>query len=60
MTWRFARSRLSADERRLADFRGQGRSWGEIADQLGENADALRFRLTRALDRVAQDLCLAD
>jgi RNA polymerase sigma-70 factor (ECF subfamily) len=52
------RGRLSADERRLADFRSQGHSWVEIGAELGENADALRFRLTRALDRVAQDLHL--
>jgi RNA polymerase sigma-70 factor (ECF subfamily) len=52
------RSRLSEEERQLADLRGQGLSWAEIAAQLGENADALRFRLNRALDRVAQDLRL--
>jgi hypothetical protein len=39
-------------------LRGQGDSWAEIAAKLGENADALRFRLDRALDRVAQELCL--
>jgi len=54
------RSRLNEDERRLADFRGQGHSWAEIAAELDENADALRFRLDRALDRVAQELCLDD
>jgi len=54
------RSRLSEEERKLADLRGQGLSWAEIAAQLGENADALRFRLNRALDRVAQDLRLED
>jgi RNA polymerase sigma-70 factor (ECF subfamily) len=54
------RGRLSADERRLADFRGRGHSWAEIAAELGENADALRFRFNRALDRVARDLSLDD
>lgn len=54
------RGRLTEEERRLADFRGQGHSWVEIAAELGENADALRFRLNRALDRVAQDLRLED
>jgi RNA polymerase sigma-70 factor (ECF subfamily) len=52
------RGRLSEDERLLADLRGQGYSWVEVAAQLNENADALRFRLNRALDRVARDLRL--
>lgn len=50
------RSRLSVDERRLADWRGAGRSWQEIASELGEKPDATRARLTRALDRVCADL----
>jgi RNA polymerase sigma-70 factor (ECF subfamily) len=52
------RNRLSGEERRLADLRGTGSSWPEIAAEVGENADALRFRLTRALDRVASELRL--
>jgi RNA polymerase sigma-70 factor (ECF subfamily) len=54
------RSRLSEQECKLADLRGQGLSWPEIAAQLGDNADALRFRLNRALDRVAKELRLED
>src|SRR5207247_7578074 len=54
------RNRLSGEERRLADLRGAGSSWPEIAAEVGENADALRFRLTRALDRVAAELRLDD
>ncbi|HLJ95040.1 MAG TPA: sigma-70 family RNA polymerase sigma factor [Gemmataceae bacterium] len=54
------RSRLSGEERRLAELRGAGCSWPEIAAEVGENADALRFRLTRALDRVAGELRLED
>ncbi len=54
------RSRLSEEERQLADLRAQGSSWAEIAAERGENADALRFRLNRALDQVAQDLHLDD
>jgi RNA polymerase sigma-70 factor (ECF subfamily) len=54
------RSRLNADERQLADFRSQGHSWAEIAAELDKNADALRFQLNRALDRVARDLRLDD
>ena len=54
------RSHLSGEERRLAVLRGAGSSWPEIAAEVGENADALRFRLTRALDRVAAELRLDD
>jgi RNA polymerase sigma-70 factor (ECF subfamily) len=54
------RCRLSEEEQRLADLRGAGRSWPEIAAEVGENADALRFRLTRALDRVTAELRLDD
>jgi len=54
------RSHLSGEERRLADLRGAGSSWPEIAAEVGQNADALRFRLTRALDRVAAELRLDD
>ena len=52
------RERLSADERRLADQRAAGLSWVEIAAQTGENADALRMRLARAIDRVFKELRL--
>ena len=50
------RSRLSEAERWLADQRGLGRSWADIAAETGENADALRMRLSRATDRVAREL----
>jgi RNA polymerase sigma-70 factor (ECF subfamily) len=52
------RSRLSDDERYLADQRILGRSWAEIAAQIGDHPEAIRFRLTRALDRVARELHL--
>lgn len=52
------RKRLSAEELDLADLRAQGREWADIAAERGENADALRKRLTRGLDRVAQQLGL--
>jgi DNA-directed RNA polymerase specialized sigma24 family protein len=50
------RSRLSEQERWLADQRGLGRSWADIAAEVGENADALRMRLSRATERVAREL----
>jgi RNA polymerase sigma-70 factor (ECF subfamily) len=52
------RSRLSEEERRLADQRALGRSWADIAAEVGGNADALRMRLSRAADRVARELGL--
>jgi RNA polymerase sigma-70 factor (ECF subfamily) len=57
---RAVRDRLTAEERQLADLRAQGRSWPEIAALVGGHADALRFRLSRALDRVTQELRLDD
>jgi RNA polymerase sigma-70 factor (ECF subfamily) len=52
------RTGLAPEERRLADLRAAGRSWAEVAAQVGGKPDALRFRLTRALDRVARELKL--
>jgi RNA polymerase sigma-70 factor (ECF subfamily) len=50
--------RLSAEERQVADLRAQGREWADIAAELGASPEALRKRLTRAIDRVAQELGL--
>jgi len=52
------RKRLSVEERELAEMRSQGREWDDIAKERGESAEALRKRLARALDRVAQELGL--
>src|SRR5262245_24159122 len=52
------RRRLSAEERRLADLRAEGRGWAEIAAELGGSAQARRMQLARALDRVARELGL--
>ena len=54
------RQRLSPDERFLAEQRALGRSWQELAAECGKNPDALRKQLSRALDRVSQDLGLAE
>lgn len=54
------RQGLSEEERRLADLRGQGHDWAEIAQQLGGTADSRRMQLTRALDRVSGELGLED
>jgi RNA polymerase sigma-70 factor (ECF subfamily) len=52
------RKRLSSEEAELVDLRVQGREWADIAAERKESAEALRKRLTRALDRVAQQLGL--
>jgi RNA polymerase sigma factor (sigma-70 family) len=54
------RRRLSEDERRLADHRARGRAWAEIAAEVGGQPDALRMQLSRAIDRVTQELGLED
>jgi RNA polymerase sigma-70 factor (ECF subfamily) len=50
--------RLTPDERILADHRAQGREWIEIAAEVGGTPEALRKRLSRAIDRVAGELGL--
>ena len=52
------RNRLSFDELQLMEQRADGRGWNEIAAQSGEQVNAVRMRLTRALDRVAAELGL--
>ncbi len=50
------RERLSDRERWLLDQRALGRTWVELARQIGAEASALRMQLTRALARVRRDL----
>jgi RNA polymerase sigma-70 factor (ECF subfamily) len=52
------RESLSSEERTLADLRGQGVTWADIASRLGGTAAARRSQLTRAIDRVSKDLGL--
>src|SRR6267142_483063 len=47
--------RLSPEERRLVDMRNQGLEWTAIAAELGGSPEALRKRLARATDRIAQE-----
>ena len=54
------RRRLNDEERQLAERRGEGRSWPEIAAELGGTPEGRRKQLTRALDRVAAELGLED
>jgi RNA polymerase sigma-70 factor (ECF subfamily) len=52
------RSLLDDEERHLADQRALGREWPEIAGEMGARPDALRKKLSRALDRVMARLGL--
>ena len=52
------RSRLSAEERQIAELRSAGREWAEIAAELGGTPQARRKQLERAVKRVAQELGL--
>ena len=49
---------LSDEDRYLADQRGLGRDWAELAAELNDSPEALRKRLSRALDRAARQLGL--
>ena len=57
---REARARLSEEERAIAELRGAGRSWAEVALELGGSADARRVQLQRAAGRVGRELGLED
>jgi RNA polymerase sigma-70 factor (ECF subfamily) len=54
------RSRLTDEERWLAEQHALGRSWAEIAAELHASPEALRKRHDRALQRVAQELRLEE
>ncbi len=54
------RRRLPREEIRLLELRQQGMEWADIAQQTGDKPDALRKRLTRAVDLVAQELGIDD
>ena len=54
------RSRLAPDELKLMEQRAEGLDWNEIAASTGEQPNAVRMRLTRALDRVAGELGLEE
>jgi RNA polymerase sigma-70 factor (ECF subfamily) len=54
------RRRLSPEEQQILELKHQGHDWAEIAARLGGGAEALRKRLSRAIDRVAEELGLDD
>jgi RNA polymerase sigma factor (sigma-70 family) len=53
-----AHKRLSDSERQLVEWRNDGLEWDEIAGRLSGSPEALRKKLSRALDRVAEELGL--
>jgi RNA polymerase sigma-70 factor (ECF subfamily) len=53
-----ARRRLSPEERQLLELRQEGLEWNAIAARVGGSPEALRKRLSRAVDIVAQQLGL--
>jgi RNA polymerase sigma-70 factor (ECF subfamily) len=54
------RERLSEEERQVAERRARGQDWAGIAAEMGGTAEGRRHQLTRALDRVVQELKLND
>jgi hypothetical protein len=54
---RFRRA-LTDDERKIADLRGQGVGWADVAARLGGTAEARRSQFSRAVDRVSRELGL--
>jgi RNA polymerase sigma-70 factor (ECF subfamily) len=52
------RGRLADEERQLVDRRARGETWAQIAADLGGTPEARRKELTRALNRIAQELGL--
>jgi RNA polymerase sigma-70 factor (ECF subfamily) len=49
---------MSADERQLVEMRQEGLGWDAIVEKVGGTPEALRKKLARAVDRVAQRLQL--
>jgi RNA polymerase sigma-70 factor (ECF subfamily) len=54
------RRRLSEEEQRLADLRGGGHAWADIAAQMGGTPDGRRVQLDRAVSRVSRELGLEE
>src|SRR5262249_18361244 len=52
------RERLDEEERAIAELRGQGKGWPEIAAELGGTANGRRMQFKRALDRLGPELGL--
>ena len=53
-----ARTRFTADELRIIDFRQEGAEWTDVAAVLGGTPEALRKKHARAVARVAHEIGL--
>jgi RNA polymerase sigma-70 factor (ECF subfamily) len=54
------RASLTDEERNIADLRGQGLAWEQVAERLGGSGQARRMQLTRGIERVGRELGLED
>jgi RNA polymerase sigma factor (sigma-70 family) len=52
------RASLTDEERIIADLRGQGLAWEEVAERLGGSGQARRMQLCRGIERVGRELGL--
>jgi RNA polymerase sigma-70 factor (ECF subfamily) len=52
------RASLTDEEQRIAELRGQGLGWDEVASRLGGTGEARRRQLSRGIARVARQLGL--
>jgi RNA polymerase sigma factor (sigma-70 family) len=52
------RASLTDEEREIADLRGQGLAWEQVAERLGGNGNTRRMQLTRGIERVGRELGL--
>ncbi|QEG21705.1 RNA polymerase sigma factor [Mariniblastus fucicola] len=50
------RSRFTAEELEIADLRGEGLTWDEVAKRLQVSADSCRKRLERGIERVREEM----
>lgn len=55
-----AQQKFAPDERTIVQRRADGQNWDDIARELGGTPEALRKKMTRAMDRVAKELGLDD
>ena len=51
---------LTDEERQIADLRGQGLAWEQVAQRLGGSGQARRMQLSRGIERVGRQLGFAD
>jgi RNA polymerase sigma factor (sigma-70 family) len=54
------RASLTDEEREIANLRGQGLAWDQVAERLGGSGQARRMQLYRGIERVGRELGLED